>query len=276
MELAGCLQLVVELFDKRKVAVGRLCCDDDSSVRADCKWSNADYCINNNTTVVPMVAKKKGKNKGDLQKRPDKGKLPGHIPEPVFVADPNHRCKGLVSVLIAIDTANIANRFTMTRMDSTRIGKSFGYTASMLTTLADESLYVDAAKAVLEHHFDNHQYCGIWCPRKRMTVAQLAVSERYYRNKKESPELYKVLSDKIGRYIELDRLVEIAHDLDTNMNEAFNNVCTWLAPKNKVYCGSWIGLFDESDFDLRWCQLPRNRCLLQSALHQDGYRTITK
>jgi hypothetical protein len=36
----------------------------------------------------------------------------------------------------------------------------------------------------------------------------------------------------------MDKLEEMAHDLDTNMNEAFNNICTWFAPKNKVFAGS--------------------------------------
>jgi hypothetical protein len=30
----------------------------------------------------------------------------------------------------------------------------------------------------------------------------------------------------------------MAHGLDTNMNEAFNQICTWFAPKNKVFAGS--------------------------------------
>jgi hypothetical protein len=29
----------------------------------------------------------------------------------------------------------------------------------------------------------------------------------------------------------------MAHTLDTNMNEAFNQICTWFAPKNKVFDG---------------------------------------
>jgi hypothetical protein len=39
MESAGCVELVVELFDKFNVVVAKLCCDDDSSIRADCQWS---------------------------------------------------------------------------------------------------------------------------------------------------------------------------------------------------------------------------------------------
>ena len=162
MESSGAVQVLVDAFKKKKVVIRRLCCDDDSSIRADCRWSNVDYMANNNTDVLPMVKKQVGKNKGDLQVQPDKGKLPAHVPEPLFVADPNHRRKGLTGELIKLDLSRINTKCTMTRMDSTRIGKNFGY---MACTLKDrpQSEFLDAAKACLEHHFDNHQYCGEWC-----------------------------------------------------------------------------------------------------------------
>jgi hypothetical protein len=69
-----------------------ICADDDASTRALLRWSNADFMKNNNTTEPPKVAVTQGPNKGvKMQPRPDKGKLPGDIPEPAFVADPNHR-----------------------------------------------------------------------------------------------------------------------------------------------------------------------------------------
>jgi hypothetical protein len=42
----------------------------------------------------------------------------------------------------------------------------------------------------------------------------------------------------MARFITQERLEEMAHTLDTNMNEAFNNICTWFAPKNKVFAGT--------------------------------------
>ena len=30
----------------------------------------------------------------------------------------------------------------------------------------------------------------------------------------------------------------VAHGMDTNVNESFNNTISWLAPKNKEYCGT--------------------------------------
>jgi hypothetical protein len=132
MESSGAVDVIVEAFEKRHVVIHRLCCDDDSSIRADCQWSSAHYMKNNNTDVLPKVAISKGKNKGKLQDRSDKGKLPAHVPEPVFVADPNHRRKGLTGELNKLDMSKVDEKFTTTKMDSTRIGKNFGYMARTL------------------------------------------------------------------------------------------------------------------------------------------------
>jgi hypothetical protein len=237
MESAGLIQLVTETFDKYKVVIRRLCCDDDSSIRADCQWSNANYLANNNTDVLPMVPKKVGSNKGQLQPRPDKGKLPAHVPEPKFVADPNHRRKLLSGELIKLDKSVVKVKLTMTRMDSTRISKNFSYMARTLKDRPSDE-FVEAANAVLEHHFDNHQYCGDWCKRKLETAEQRKRIIKYYRSKDKDPKLYVLLNNTIQRFTTLDKLVEMAHGMDTNVNEAFNQICTWFAPKNKVFCGS--------------------------------------
>jgi hypothetical protein len=126
----------------------------------------------------------------------------------------------------------------MTRMDSTRLAKNFGYMARTLNGRPEEQ-YEDAAKAVLEHHFDSHEYCGDWCKRKNETLQQRKTSGKYYRCKKSDAKLYLVLQEKLARFLSKDKLIEMAHGLDTNMNEAFNNICTWFSPKNKVYAGAY-------------------------------------
>jgi hypothetical protein len=82
-----------------------------------------------------------------------------------------------------------------------------------------EDQLVNAGKAVIKHHFDNHEFCGIWCPWKRQMAQQLSASTRYYRCKTKDAKLYQVLLDKISRFITLDRLKEIAHSMDTQANE---------------------------------------------------------
>jgi hypothetical protein len=194
--------------------------------------------MNNNTTEIPMVPKTKGKNKGDMKVRNDNGKLPADIPEPKFVADPNHRRKGLTGELIKLDMSKVSEKHTMTRMDSTRIGKNFGYMARTLKQRPEDE-FEDAASAVLEHHFDCHNHCGDWCTCKSETEEERKKSIRYYRCKKRDAKLYAVLQEKLDKFVSKDRLTEMAHTLDTNMNEAFNQICTWFCPKNKVFAGSY-------------------------------------
>jgi hypothetical protein len=240
MEPQGCLEMVELLYLKWNCVVKKICCDDDASTRSLVRWSNADHMKNNNTTQVPKVPISKGKNKGKLQDRPDKGRLNGLVPEPLFVADPNHRRKVLTGELVQLADEVVAKKETMTKMDSTRIGKNFGYFIRALPRM-EEDEYIDAARAVIEHHFDDHKYCGNWCPRRGMTPEQLNASERYYRNKnnESNAKLYNTLSDKLARFITLDRLQEVVHGMDSQVNESLNNTISWLAPKNKVYCASW-------------------------------------
>jgi hypothetical protein len=237
MESQACVEILTEAFDKRHVIIRKVCCDDDTSIRADCSWSNADYLINNNTNILPQVPKSKGPDKGGLQPRPDKGSLPARVPEPVFVADPNHRRKCLTGDLHAISRLNVGPRMTMTRMDATRLGKNFSYMSSGLKN-KPEAEWPTLANAVLEHHFDNHDYCGDWCRRKLETPAERLRIIKYYRCKEKDAKLYTLLLSKLARFITVEKLRDIAHGLDTNVNESFNNLCTWFAPKNKVFAGS--------------------------------------
>jgi hypothetical protein len=236
--MEACLLMVVDLYNNANCIVFRICADDDASTRSLLRWSNADYMRNNGTTEVPKVFVTKGPNKGVKQQpRPDRGRLPGHIPEPLFVADPNHRRKVFTGELLTLKMSKVATRFTMTKMDCTRLGKNFGY---MVRTLKrrPEAEWEGAGRAVIEHHFDNHEFCGEWCPRKRQGQEERDAKARYYRSKTEDAKLYAVLNNITSRFITLDRLKEVAHGMDTQINESFNNTASWFAPKNKVYCGS--------------------------------------
>jgi hypothetical protein len=190
--------------------------------------------LNNNSTVaIPKVAKTRGTDIGGEQDRPDNGRLPGHIPEPLFVADPNHRRKGFTGELQGILKEKVAQRFTLTRNDVTRLEKNFGYMARAI-----RGVCVNAGKAVLDHLFDQHDNCGEWCPRKRLTEQQLSESRRFYRCMTKDADLYKILTKKVGRYLTFDKLKDISYGMDTQVNESFNNTFSWFAPKSKVYCAS--------------------------------------
>jgi hypothetical protein len=237
MEAAAALTMIVDLFDRLHVSIATICIDDDASTPSQLKWSNADYMNNKNTTEPPLVPITVGKNKGKLHTRPDNGKLLSHIPEPLFVADPNHRKKVFTKDLRTLLAQKSSDRHSMSGMDVLRLGKNFGYMIRDLKR-QPEDRWEGCAMSVLEHHFDNHTFCGAWCPRKRLTEAQRHASERFYRNKEKDAKLYGVLQHLLSRFITMDKLRDVSHVMDTQVNESLNNTISWLAPKNKCYGGS--------------------------------------
>jgi hypothetical protein len=241
MEPRAGLDMIIDLFHRRHVSIARICVDDDASTPALLKWSNADYCNNNNTPKPPQVNRRLKRKDGTIkhyeEDRPDSGRLPGHIPEPKWVADPNHRKKLFTKDLRAFKGDTSKDRFGMSDMDVTRLGKSYGYMIRGLKRITEDK-YVDAAKAVVEHHYDNHEYCGQWCPRRRLTDHEKNLSERYYRSKVNDAKLYVAINQIAARFITLPKLKEVAHVMDTQVNESMNNTIAWLAPKNKCFGGS--------------------------------------
>ena len=132
-----------------------------------------------------------------------------------------------------------AKRHGLTQCDIIRISKNYGYMASQLPSLPERE-WETAAKAVLEHHFDCHQYCGDWCKRKCETPAERESSTKFYRKKshKVDQKLYDDLHTILSPFSTLEKLKEIAHGMDTQVNESLNNTISWLAPKNKTYSGT--------------------------------------
>jgi hypothetical protein len=85
-----------------------------------------------------------------------------------------------------------------------------------------EDKYETAGKAVLRHHFDCHDYCGLWCKRKGLSEEErnLPQHSRFYRSMtKDLSLLYEKLSPIFDRFITFDRLKEVAHGKDTQCNE---------------------------------------------------------
>ena len=233
MEPIAILEMVKLLSNHYSVVTECIITDDDSSIKTKLKWNNADTMINNNLDEPPHVFDDKGKKKV----RPDKGELPINMPEPTFVADPNHRKKTFAGDLYRFEKVGVDLKQGMTKMDVLRLTQNFAYMVRSLPSL-DRSEWKDAAEAVIEHHFDNHDYCGLWCHRKKQSDEERAKKKKIYRSKEEDKKLYHILKQKIERFITEEALDEVGHGMDTLVNESFNNTVAWIAPKNKVYSSS--------------------------------------
>ena len=95
-----------------------------------------------------------------------KGKLPDKVPEPECLANPCHQTKTACKPIFALVKIK-KSESTCSRVDALRFMK---YDAYMLRTNCEKSIdkICEAAQAVLEHLFNNHQYCDeSWCHTNR-------------------------------------------------------------------------------------------------------------
>ena len=153
MEAYGALSLVREVFDQSSgtVAIETIVLDDDSLTRA-------------------------------LLKHPSthpKGLLPEHIPEPSFLVDPSHRTKVVAKAIFALVHLP-KSQSKCTNIDALRIKKYHGYMLKQSRNLTLEEI-TNNCKAVIEHLFDNHEYCDVaWCKPKRIKAEVQRLIETNY------------------------------------------------------------------------------------------------
>jgi hypothetical protein len=237
MESAALVELAHDLLDFDHVLFGTIVADDDSSMRAQMKWSNTDWMINNCTTEPPRVLTRGGKR----TIRPDKGQLRREYPEPKWLNDPSHRGKTLGGDLRSIEKQPKSVSKGINKIDCIKLHRNFGYMVKQLKE-APQDEWEHRGKAVLEHHFENHEFCGLWCKRKTKEASELAEDRtkpgRYYHCKHRDVSEYELLKAIVDKYITPERLSEVAHGYSTQRNESLNNNVSWLAQKNKSLSGS--------------------------------------
>ena len=61
---------------------------------------------------------------------------------------------------------------------------------------------------------------------------------KFYRDKQIDRELYEWLTDLLDGYTTEDKLEEVGHGMETNINESLNSVVAWIAPKSKSFSGT--------------------------------------
>jgi len=214
MEPVALLNVFVELHNNHHVICSCIVTDDDSSIKSKLKWSNKDWKINNKSETPPYVYD----NKGKRSVRPDHGCLPGNMPEPTFLADPNHRKKAWSNCLCALEKKNKDASMTMTKMDVIRLGRNMACMFASLVGKTDKQM-LEAFKAVIEHHFDNHAHCGEWCQRKKLHDNQEEdKKKKHYRCKQKDAKVYSVLWELIQRFITIEALREVSHGMNTLMS----------------------------------------------------------
>ena len=248
MEADGALSLVKNL-DKEtnsKVYVESFVADDDSSIRA-----------------ILRHPSKRGR-----------GRLPKHIREPKWLADPSHRTKVVANAIFALvkKTGSIC-----TNADALRVKKYFGYMLKQARFGTIQEI-IEKCKCVIEHLFNNHQFCDErWCvpsqiakqtkrehlpkdtrARSSSSPVETARSEdlppspisldpadnrqehkrtpnSFYRFKETDNELYHQMMNAYSKYTTPERLVKSLHPFHTQLNESLNKVVSNYCPKDRTY-----------------------------------------
>eukprot|EP00957_Ditylum_brightwellii_P020302 1532318-Ditylum_brightwellii.AAC.1 len=99
----------------------------------------------------------------------------------------------------------------------------------------------------LEHLFDNHEFCGAWCKRKRelvqLTNGKTLHEDRqtvYYRCKENDAALYALVKNADATFQCKEVLMQSMHTYFTQLNEWMNLAIAKYAPKRKMFSWSML------------------------------------
>jgi hypothetical protein len=231
MEASGAAKIVNRLFqnEEHKCYVASLVTDDDSSVRKILTHSYRDQVEASAMTDAEWPRYANGK------KKPDNGMLPLLHPEICFLADKGHRVRGYSRFIFAEAIKSIAKGCGCTKIDAERMKRRLSWTLRLHCFGTYED-FQTAVLAVLEHHFNNHQYCGDWCQATSGTMEEVRASRLRFRCKEQNKELYDVLKKHHELFMEESKLRQLFHHYDTNTVEGFNKFLTKFLPKDRTYC----------------------------------------
>jgi hypothetical protein len=92
--------------------------------------------------------------------------------------------------------------------------------------------------AVLEHHFNNHEFCADWCPSREGVATEAEISKLglRFRCKVRNKDMYAFMKGNHEQFMKDDKLRQLFHEYDTQKVEGFNKLLTKFLPKDKTYC----------------------------------------
>jgi len=171
MESAALIEMIESLYYGNQVSVSKVITDDDSKMKAQCKWSNKDFLAHHNYPPGEkkwlIVGSKKVSQKLVKVYRKD-GLLQFPVPEPTFLADPAHRKKTFRNKLYLIKGQSVKKKHGIQDGDILRLTMYYAYFIHQLQGIHEEK-WMEAAKAIVDHHFNTHDRCGDWCKQKMET-----------------------------------------------------------------------------------------------------------
>ena len=243
MEATTAAKLVTRISEDNfgKARISTIIADDDSSMRSHCSHQ---------------------------------GGLHEGIHEPLFLADPSHRCKVIAKPLFKLASSRKTISL-LTKSDALRIKV---YLACFFNINRDKgrdlNWMIKHVWCVIHHLFDDHELCtSDFCWKKKATEDTLLLQQRedssslssnessniitdevdvcttsklhalrskpgYYLSKEKDISLFTQLKETLENFFDEDSMKEIMHGFNTQTNEGLNTSVSFLAPKNRNYSSS--------------------------------------
>jgi hypothetical protein len=228
MEPEGALRNVKLLYEEKDVVIQTFVMDDDSSTKSILRHSWKLLVESGLLDMLDWPRTKSG------YKKKDNGQLPLLHPPIDWLADKNHRVRTYAKYFFIL--AHKKRSFTScTTNDAERMKRNFSYFIHMYRHASFKE-FKKAAKAVLEHHFNNHEFCGDWCPANRWKDDEKKLKALKYRSKETDAELYEQMSTIHDTFTDVWNLRDIYHEVHSNKCESLNGFITKFLPKHKHYC----------------------------------------
>jgi hypothetical protein len=232
MEAEGALRNVRLLYNEKNVFIETFVMDDDSSTKSILRHSWKLMVDSGILDSLDWPRTASG------AKKKDSGQLPLLHPIIDFLADKNHRVRTYAKYFFLL--AHKKRSVTCcTPNDAERMKRNFAYSIHMYRH-DSFSEFKKAAKAVLEHHFNNHVFCGEWCPANKWKEDEKQLRSLKYRCKVKHTELYEQMSTIHNTFTDVWNLQEIYHEYHSNKCESLNGFITKFLPKHKHYCRTII------------------------------------
>jgi len=165
-------------------------------------------------------------------------KLPDSIPPPKFLADFNHRVKSVGKAVY--DLASMSKKKSM--VDNNLALRLKKYWSKMLQQVKKLDLEEDwkqiekRVRAPIEHIFDNHEFCQEeWCyslQAKKEGKLYTPDKKKPFFSKQHDKKMYEQLQDSVAKFQTKQNVQECLHTLDTQKNEAVNNLIAMVLHKS--------------------------------------------
>jgi len=239
--------------------VHTLCTDDDSSVRANTKYSLDDIARrdypdyhgrNKHITDWPYTETTvNGKTTRTYAK--DTGHLPLQcFPIHRYTTDRNHRVRCIGKFLFAKELqskAKVTPPGKLSKEEALKLKKYAGYYLKQDTNLQlPFNEFCRRAPCMYLHHFNEHSLCNVqWCKTLKSqrtdgiqpTVLPVGYLRRF-RHCTNDRKLLDKLQELYAPYLTEEALYQCYHAHDTNKNESLNRKCTAVAPKDRYLSGT--------------------------------------